>query len=147
MRPRHSSVCHQYVYKRGLGKQDLLGLTSLASLTTSTTFSSCDVTGGGTILDAFLHPSRFVLWEFGRFWVLWGSDVCSGTCTDRLRSVWSSPMSSLQRTSKTWHTVSSWSSGTCGNVTIWGSSVKHSYLPGRLHSLGAWPTVSVPKWQ
>jgi hypothetical protein len=35
-------------------------------------------------------------------------------------------MSSFHLISKTHHTYFSWSSSTCGNVTMWGSGVKHS---------------------
>ncbi len=95
---------------------------------TSTAVWADTVTGADTILHVFLHPSRFVIWEIGDVWVLSVSETYSGTWTDRSHSHWSSSMSCGHRTSKTWHTASSWSTSTCGNVIMWGSSVNHSTL-------------------
>ncbi len=69
-------------------------MTSLTTFTTSTTFLAVAKFGGDTILDVFLYPSRFVVWEISDLSVLWGSVVGSTTWTDRLHSVsfsWWSP--------------------------------------------------------
>jgi hypothetical protein len=93
-------------------------MTSLSSFVTSTTFWADAKSGGGTILDVFFHPRRFVVWELSDLSVLSGSPSGSVTWTDCFRSVSSSWMSSLNRISKTRHTSSSWSSSTSGNVTV-----------------------------
>jgi hypothetical protein len=93
-------------------------MTSLSSFPTSTTFWAGAKSGGGTILDVFFHPRRFVFWELSDLSVLSGSPSGSVTWTDCFHSVSSSWMSSLNRISKTRHTTSSWSSSTSGNVTV-----------------------------
>jgi len=74
-----------------------LWLTSLSSLTTLNTFWTDAKSGGGTILDVYLYPSRFVVWELSDLSVMWGSVAGWSTTTHRFHSVSSSSMSSLHR--------------------------------------------------
>ncbi len=79
-----------------------------------------------TFWQVFLYPSRFVVWEIGDVWVLSDSEICSGTWTDRSRSLWSSIMISWHRTSKIRHTVSSATTTTLYSCRwcVWRWSIK-----------------------
>ena len=57
----------------------------------STTFEDT-VRGTGTILETFFHPRW---WEFWEIREIWGSDACSATWSDKMRSAWFTSMSSM----------------------------------------------------